>query len=321
MYTYSAKPSTIEELQTTIENWFDTRYKEAKPRFSLKAHATGLNVFISRSAHHHLKVEIDERCLLFQVKQTRLNLNLEGFLLSSAYEDEKLCLKIQRDPELEHRLLGSILKEFRNTKHPAFCTRILRAVKDLDTDLTSASIDEATAARTDNLVMLEALTAAPWVSEVAAQDPIVAAKLRGFELRQEMLNQAEGVLSSGKVAELLKLSRQAVDKRRAANQLLALTQGKRGYSYPGFQFADGKTLHGLEETLRNLSALDPWMQLRFFISPHERLGNKTPIEGLRSGRVNDVVRTASGYGEQGAMGRTFRATIRRPTRNWPLNIR
>ena len=300
MYTYSAKPSTIEEVQTTIENWFGTRYKEAKPPFSLKSNQTGLNVFISHSAHD-LKVEIIERCLLFQVKHTRLNLNLERFLLRSAYEDETLRLRIERDPELEHRLLVSILKQFRNTKHPAFCVRILRAVKDLETDLTNTLIDEATAAPTDKLVMLEALSSAPWVSELAAQDPIVASKLRGFELRQEMLKKAEGVLSSEKVAELLNLSRQAVDKRRAANQLLALTQGRRGYSYPSFQFGDGKTLDGLEEVLRNLSALDPWMQLRFFTSPHERLGNKTPIEALRSGRVNDVVRAASGYGEQGAL--------------------
>jgi hypothetical protein len=116
-----------------------------------------------------------------------------------------------------------------------------------------------------------------------------------------MLKTSGGVISSGKVAELLNVSRQAVDKRRAANQLLALTQGRRGYSYPTFQFEDGKTLNGLEEVLRNLRALDPWMQLRFFTSPHERLGNETPIDALRSGKVNDVVRAASGYGEQGAI--------------------
>lgn len=301
MYTYSAKPGTIDEVQTTIENWLGARYKETKPPCSLKSNQTGLNMFISHSAHHDLRVEIIERCLLFQVKHTRLNLNLEGFLLRSAYEYEKLCLRIERDPELEHRLLVSILKQFKNTKHPAFCTRILRAVKDLETDLTSTLIDEATAAPTDNLVMLEALSSAPWVSELAAQDPIVAAKLRGFELRQEMLRKAEGVLSSGKVAELLRLSRQAVDKRRAANQLLALTQGRRGYSYPSFQFEDGKTLDGLEEVLKTLTVLDPWMQLRFFTSPQEKLGSKTPIEALRSGRVSDAVRAASGYGEQGAM--------------------
>ena len=178
---------------------------------------------------------------------------------------------------------------------------MFRAVKDLETDLTTPLIDEATAAPTDQLVMLEALSSAPWVSELAAQDPIVASKLRGFELRQEMLKKSEGVLSSGRVAELLNVSRQAVDKRRAANQLLALTQGRRGYSYPGFQFEDGKTLDGLEEVLKICSALDPWMQLKFFTSPQERLGDKTPIEALRSGRVNDVVRAASGYGEQGAI--------------------
>jgi hypothetical protein len=301
MSTCSAEPGTIEEVQTTIENWFGARYKEATPAFSLKSKHTGLDVFISHSAHHDLKVEIIERSLLFQVKHTRLNLNLEGFLIRSAYKDEKLCLRIERDPELENRLLVSVLKQFRNTRHPAFYTRILRALKDLEADLTSASIEEATAAPTDNLVMLEALSSASWVSQLTAQDPILASKLRGFELRQEMLKKAEGVLSSGKVAELLKLSRQAVDKRRAANQLLALTQGRRGYSYPSFQFEDGTTLDGLEEVLRNLSALDPWMQLRFFTSSHERLGNKTPIEALRSGRANDVVRAASAYGEQGAM--------------------
>ena len=149
--------------------------------------------------------------------------------------------------------------------------------------------------------MLEALSSAPWVSELAAQDPIAASKIRGFELRKEMVKKAGGVLSSEQVAKLLNLSRQAVDKRRAASQLLALTQGRRGYSYPTFQFEDGKTLDGLEEVLGNLTALDSWMQLRFFTSPHERLGDKTPIEALRSGTVNDVVRAASGYGEQGAM--------------------
>jgi hypothetical protein len=43
------------------------------------------------------------------------------------------------------------------------------------------------------------------------------------------------------------------------------------------------------------------MQLRFFTSPHERLGNENPIGALRSGRVNEVVKVASVYGEQGAM--------------------
>jgi hypothetical protein len=304
MHTYSAEPNTLEEVQTTIEHWFDASYTEqAKPPCTVTrmSDESRLNVYIAHSAHCDLKVELLERCLLFQVKHTRLNLNLEKFSVYSAYEREKLCLRIEPDPELEHRVLVSTLKQFSKTKHPAFCVRMLRAVKGLETDLTATLIDEATAAPTDQLVMFEALSSAPWASELAAQDPIVASKLRGFDLRQEMLKKSGGVVSSGRVAELLNVTRQAVDKRRAANQLLALTQGRRGYSYPTFQFEDGKTLNGLEEVLRNLRALDPWMQLRFFTSPHERLGNETPIEVLRSGKVNDVVRAASGYGEQGAI--------------------
>jgi hypothetical protein len=304
MYTFSAEPNTLKEVQTTIEQWFDASYKkETKPPCTLShgSNESWLNVSIAHSTHRDLKVELIERCLLFQVKHARLNLNLERFSVYSAYEREKLCLRIEPDPELEHRVLVSTLKQFSKTKHPAFCARMLRAVKGLETDLSATLIDEATAAPTDQLVMFEALSSAPWASELAAQDPIVASKLRGFELRQEMLKKSGGVVSSARVAELLNVSRQAVDKRRAANQLLALTQGRRGYSYPTFQFEDGKTLNGLEEVLRNLRALDPWMQLRFFTSPHERLGNETPIEELQSGNVDDVVRAASGYGEQGAI--------------------
>jgi len=303
MHTDFASPNSIEEVYAAIQGWLGALYKEANPpyRLSRNSAATGLNVFIVHSAHPNLKVEMNERCILFQAKQTKLNLNLERFLVSSAYEGERLSVSIERDPELEHRLLASILKQFNKTKHPAFCARMLRAVKDLETHLTTPLIDVATAAPTDQLVMLEAVSSAPWVSELAAQDPIVAAKLRGFELRQEMLKKSGGVLSSERVAELLNVSRQAVDKRRAGNQLLALTQGGRGYRYPSFQFEEGQTLEGLEEVLKNLSGLDPWMQLKFFTSPQERLGDKTPIEALRSGATNIVVRAASVYGEQGAI--------------------
>ena len=116
--------------------------------------------------------------------------------------------------------------------------------------------------------MLEALSSAPWVKEARHKlDPILEAKLRGLELRQEMLKKSGGALTSEKVAEVLNISRQAVDKRRAANQLLALTQGRRGYSYPSFQFEDGKTLSGLDQVLAKLNALDPWMQLSLFTPP------------------------------------------------------
>jgi hypothetical protein len=302
MLTYSAQPDTVEQVQAEIQNWFASRFqkKELPWTFFRKPQESALYIFISH-ASEDLNFEVVERCLSIQVKQKKLNLNLDKFLIRTAYKGEKLCLNIDRDPAFEHHFLVSTLRQFTKTKHPAFYTRVLRAVKSLEDDLTNASIDEATAAPTDHLVMLEAVSSAPWVSELVSEDPLVAAKLRGLDLRQQMLKTAGGALTSEKVAEVLKISRQAVDKRRASNQLLALTQGRRGYSYPSFQFDEGGTLKGLEDVLGELKALDPWMQLNFFTRPNERLGGNTPIEALREGKVDDVMSVASGHGEQGAI--------------------
>ena len=104
----------------------------------------------------------------------------------------------------------------------------------------------------------------------------------------------------GQIAALIGISRQAVDKRRSQNQLIGLTQGKRGYAYPAFQFEAGKTLDGLKEILDALSAHDPWMQSIFFANGNDRLDGRTPLDALRQGLIEAVVRTAEAYGEQGA---------------------
>jgi hypothetical protein len=302
MSTQTIQPTSIDEVQTTLSEWFETGSpnEQLHCRFRRRANNSGIDILLSRFTDD-FKVELGERVLLFELKKTKLSLNLERFLIWSAFEGEKLCLKIDEDPALKNRLLTSVFRQLSETKHPAFCTRMLRVVAGLEDDLSASLIEEATAAPTDQLAMLEALSSAPWVKELAADDPILHAKLRGLELRQKMLQKAGGVLTSEEVAELLGVSRQAVDKRRSGNQLFALTQGRRGYQYPGFQFEDGKPLPGLDKVLANLEALDPWMQLRFFTSPNERLSNRSPIEMLRKGRVDEVVQVASGFGEQGAL--------------------
>src|SRR5260370_35150942 len=85
-----------------------------------------------------------------------------------------------------------------------------------------------------------------------SDDPLLAARRRGLKRKKQMLEASGGALSSEQVAKVLGISRQAVDKRRSSNQLLALTQGRRGYRYPSFQFEDGKTIQGLEEVLYQL---------------------------------------------------------------------
>jgi hypothetical protein len=71
--------------------------------------------------------------------------------------------------------------------------------------------------------------------ELSEADPLVRAKLRGVEARERILEKLGGTLTAKQVAKYLGTSRQAVDKRRSQNQLIGLTQGKRGYAYPAFQ--------------------------------------------------------------------------------------
>lgn len=301
MLTVYEHPETLEQIQETIQQWLGNLGEHETPfTFSRGSGSPHLDCFISYNSSD-LKLKMAHQSVLFEMKETCLTLNLDKFLVSTVVEGNKFCLNIEPDPEPEHRFLSGALREIAETKHPAFQSRILRAFINLEEDLPNTMIEQATGAPTDLLVALEALSSAPGTSQLIQDDPFLAAKIRGLKRKKQMLDVAGGALSSQQVADVLGISRQAVDKRRASNQLLALTQGRRGYSYPRFQLEEGKTIQGLEEVLAQLKALDPWMQMVFFTSKNERLDGKTPIESLHEGLVNEVVQAASGYGEQGAL--------------------
>ena len=301
MLTVSAHPNTLDEVQAAIDGWLRDISKGNRLPASFARIAKSANrlCFSSKPAND-FRIELKHGCALIQMKNRRLSVNLENFLVSTAFDGERLCLNIERDPKMEYRFLKSALREAAETKHPAFVSRVLRVVRNLEEDLPATKIDEATAAPTDYEVLVDALSASPAAVQSLSDDPVAAAKLRGLKRKRQLIEEGGGTLTSEQVAEVLGITRQAVDKRRASNQLLALTQGKRGYSYPSFQFEEGKTVKGLEEALKQLNGLDPWMQLVFFGSPNDRLDGKTPIEVLRTGDSGDVVRAAEGYGEQGA---------------------
>lgn len=301
MLTESVHPDTLDQVRSAISDWLGdvSKGKGLPVSFARTPKSSNRLCFFSKPVSG-LKLELKQQSVLIQVKNRRLCVNLENFVVSTAFEGQTLCLSIERNPNAEYRFLDSALRQAAATKHPAFVSRVLRVVKNLEEDLPATKIDEATAAPTDYEVIVDALSASPAVGQSLSDDPVAAAKLRGLKRKLQLIEQGGGTLTSEQVAELLGITRQAVDKRRAANQLLALTQGKRGYSYPSFQFEEGNTLKGLEEALEQLTGLDPWMKLVFFVSPNDRLEGKTPIDVLRGGHSRDVIRAAGGYGEQGA---------------------
>ena len=302
MLTYVEHPKTLDQVQISLEKKLGDPLKNKKPSYFIERPSSSSNrlCFISY-AQSDFRCEVKQDLVQIIAKTWRLNLNLEKFDVSTEFAKDRFCVWIKSNPESTHQYFSSALRELAATKHPVFYSRILRAFKKLESDLSSALIDEATAAPTDYLVALEALSSAAESSQLMADDPFLAAKFRGLKRKKQMLETGGGTLASEQVADVLGISRQAVDKRRSSNQLLALTQGRRGYSYPSFQFSDGHTIPGLEEVLRELKSLDPWMRMVFFTSPHERLGGKTPMDCLQKGSIEDVKSVAVEYGEQGAL--------------------
>jgi hypothetical protein len=96
----------------------------------------------------------------------------------------------------------------------------------------------------------------------------------------------------------LRITRQAVDKRRKERKLLGVELGKKGFRYPAWQIG----LPHLEEVLEALGDRDSWEQIAFFLNPSALLEDRTPREILQEGKhnIDDVLRAASVYGEQGA---------------------
>lgn len=182
-----------------------------------------------------------------------------------------------------------------------FITRGMNALADLSEKSSPQAIEAANTATSDCGVLVRALADPETVINIApTDDPIAAAKLRGVEARENLLRAEGGTFTALQVSKMLNISRQAVDKRRRAGQLIGLSRGRRGFAYPAWQFGDGETLPGLQAVLERLSRHDPWMQMIFMLHPYADLHGSTPLTELRAGHVDAVLTAAASYGEHGA---------------------
>ncbi len=182
----------------------------------------------------------------------------------------------------------------------AFAARVVNAISRLVAEEDERVLTVAAGAPSDYDVLLQALEN-PAAMRLLDEGPLAGAKLRGLRYREKMLTAEGGTLSSQAVAGILKISRQAVDKRRQAGRLIGLSTGRRGYAYPAWQFdAEHGTLPGLEDVLDDLSSHDPWMQVSFMLNSNAYLDDRTPLEALRAGELNPVRRAAQAFGEHGA---------------------
>jgi hypothetical protein len=154
---------------------------------------------------------------------------------------------------------------------------------------------------TDAEVLFD-LVVAPWfLAMLEEKDPLAEARLKGVEEQRRLLSEAGGSVGVTEAAKILGISRQAVEARRKKDRLLAVATGRHGRRYPLCQFDEAsldKVVRGLDRVLAVIDDEEGWMRLAFLLSPEERLKGATPLDALRSGKLEAVEKAAQIYGEQ-----------------------
>ena len=202
--------------------------------------------------------------------------------------------EVAKTPKSTQKTISKIIKASdREPLKAAFLTRVIEGLIEI---ADSSNLVDITAANSNYEVLLAALQTPEALSLLSKRDPLAKAKLRGLQLKQKLIEAEGGCGNSEEIAEMLGVSRQAINQRRQRGKLIGLSRGKGKNIYPLWQFTDtGKTLSGLEAVLEQLSEVDPWTQVAFFLNPNLRLENKTPLEMLRIGEVEPVVISAIAF--------------------------
>jgi hypothetical protein len=187
-----------------------------------------------------------------------------------------------------------------NRVQGAYTARALVALRQLVESAEPDALADATGAPSDYGVLVEALGQPQVLDRLRETDPLASARLRGLRAKERLLAAEGGTLASSAAADVLGISRQAVDLRRKRGKLIGLMLGRHAYGYPAWQFGSKGVLPGLEEVLAELESFDPWMQVTFMLGANDLLGGQTPLAELRRGNLDEVRGAARLFGEHTA---------------------
>ncbi len=100
-----------------------------------------------------------------------------------------------------------------------------------------------------------------------------------------------GAVRAGAVAKRLGVSPATVESLRLSGYVLAVPRTD-GYAYPVWQFDGRSMLPGFRKALGALGGADPYTQLTFFLTPNVQLDGRRPLDVLRMGIQETVIRAA-----------------------------
>jgi len=121
------------------------------------------------------------------------------------------------------------------------------------------------------------------------RDPLAPARERGRKLKAKALRRPD-MLTLSEVAAALLIAEPEVLELSGQGHLLMLSDDDTERRWPAWQILeDGTILPGLPEVQRNVPS--PWTAYFFLTAYHPLIGG-SPLEALRSGRLDDALRAA-----------------------------
>ncbi len=131
------------------------------------------------------------------------------------------------------------------------------------------------------------------------EDKLANALARGLPVREKMAAEEGGSMSAEETARCLGFTKQSVLNTYHAGKLLGWRTEKQGaIRFPVWQFAEHRRLPGLQAVLAKLNEgqiLDDWGKIGFFLQTHGTLNGRRPLDILREGRVDPVIKAAEAY--------------------------
>jgi hypothetical protein len=177
-----------------------------------------------------------------------------------------------------------------DTLQAAFLRRATSALERIAATASPKTLSDALSAPTDAGSLALLLSRSDVVgSAVIELDPLVPALARNVEHRKLLIERSGGTLSAEDAGRLLGISRQAVDKRRRAGSLLAVREGS-DWRYPACQFDETDVVTGIADVVRAYTTSGPWVALDFLLAPDSALRGRSPLEALRTGDRDAVLR-------------------------------
>jgi hypothetical protein len=166
----------------------------------------------------------------------------------------------------------------------AFRRRATHAIEHISRLASLDALAQALEAPTDFGAIAAALGGTAMPEAARDLDPLADAVARGAGERERLVAAAGGLLSATEAGRVLGgISRQAVDKRRRGNQVLAVRLGG-DWRYPAAQFGpDGQVPALLPSVLQDAAGLgmSGWAILDFLLAPDTALRGSSPLDVLR----------------------------------------